>query len=79
MIDLIIRKREGVIFEGQAYAVSSTNEIGDFDVLGDHASLICTIKDSLTIHYTKDKKEEILLDSGVLRAKLNKVEVYIGI
>lgn len=76
---MIIRDRKGVTFEGEVFAISSINEIGPFDVLHNHANFICTIKDSLTIHKTRDKKEEIKIDNGILRAKENRVEVYIGI
>lgn len=78
-VDVIIRKREGLAFSGRVFAVSSSNEIGNFDILPNHANFICTIKDLLTIHHTKEKKEELKIDSGVLRAKGNLVEVYIGI
>lgn len=78
-VDVIVRKREGLAFSGRVFAVSSLNEIGNFDVLPNHANFICTIKDLLTIHHTKEKKEELKIDSGVLRAKANLIEVYIGI
>jgi len=78
-IDVVVRKREGVVFTGRVFAVSSLNEVGNFDVLPNHANFICTIKDLLTIHHTKERKEELKIDSGVLRAKGNLVEVYIGI
>lgn len=75
----IIRNREEVLFEGNVFAVSSVNDIGAFDILPDHANFICTIKENVSIHHTKDRKQEFKIESGVLRAKENKVEVYIGI
>lgn len=78
-VDVVVRKREGLVFTGRVFAVSSVNEVGSFDVLPEHANFICTIKDLLTIHHTKEKKEELKIDSGVLRAKGNLIEVYIGI
>jgi F0F1-type ATP synthase epsilon subunit len=78
-LEAIVRKRDGVIFQGNVFALSSINEIGPFDILADHANFVCTIKESLTIHQTKDKKEEIKIDTGILSVKENKVEVFIGI
>lgn len=78
-VDVVVRKREGLVFTGRVFAVSSVNEVGNFDILPEHANFICTIKDLLTIHHTKEKKEELKIDSGVLRAKGNLIEVYIGI
>lgn len=78
-VDVVVRRREGLVFTGRVFAVSSVNEVGSFDVLPNHANFICTIKDLLTIHHTKEKKEELKIDSGVLRAKGNLIEVYIGI
>lgn len=78
-ITVVVRKRDGVLFEGNVFAVSSTNEVGDFDVLPNHANFVCTIKDKLTIHHSQTSKKDFTLDSGVLRAKENKVEVYLGI
>lgn len=78
-ISVIVRNREGIVFEGSVFAVSSINEIGPFDVLFNHANFVCTIKDNLIIHQTKDKKQEIKIDTGILSAKANKIEVYLGV
>jgi F0F1-type ATP synthase epsilon subunit len=78
-IDVVVRKREGLVFTGHVFAVSSTNKIGNFDVLPGHANFICTISDYLTIHHTREKEEKMTIDSGILRAKGNLVEVYLGI
>jgi F0F1-type ATP synthase epsilon subunit len=78
-IDVVVRKREGLVFTGHVFAISSTNKIGDFDVLPGHANFICTIYDHLTIHNTRERSQDIKIDSGILRAKGNLVEVYLGI
>lgn len=78
-VDVVVRNRDGTVFTGHVFAVSSVNEIGNFDILPQHANFICTVKDSLTIHHNKEKKQELKIDNGVLRAKANLIEVYIGI
>jgi len=79
VISAVVRNREGIVFEGPVFAVSSINEIGPFDILSDHANFVCTIKDNLIIHQAEDKKQEIKIDTGILSVKANKIEVYIGI
>ena len=78
-IDVVVRKREGLVYTGHVFAVTSINKIGVFDILPGHANFICTISDYLTIHTTREKSQEIKIDSGILRAKGNLVEVYLGI
>ena len=78
-IDVVVRKREGLVFTGHVFAVSSTNLVGNFDVLPGHANFVCTISDHLTIHHTREREEELKIETGILRAKGNLVEVYLGI
>lgn len=76
---VVIRERKGQLFEGEAYAVSSTNEIGPFDILYSHANFVAQIKDTLTVHVTETEKKEFKLVSGILSARSNLVEVFLGI
>lgn len=78
-IKVTVRGRSELIFDGEVYALSSVNEIGPFDILPEHANFVCTIEKSLTIHHTKNKKQEMKIDSGILRVKENIVEVFLGI
>ena len=78
-IDLVIRKRDGVLYEGSARAFSSLNEIGKFDILSMHSNFVTTIQEKITIHLTGGSEKEINIENGVLRVKENKIEVYLGI
>lgn len=78
-IKAIIRKRDGIVFEGDVYAVSSTNEIGPFDILFNHANFIAKIKDKVTIHNDKNTKKDFVIENGIISAKENLVEVFLGI
>ncbi len=78
-IQALIRNKNGIVFEGNVFAVSSTNDVGPFDILPGHANFICIIKNKLIIHHSKIKKEEMDVDSGILRVKDNKIEIYLGI
>lgn len=78
-IKAIIRKRDGIVFEGDVYAVSSINEIGPFDILFNHANFIAKIKDKVTIHSNKNTKKDFVIDNGIISVKENLVEVFLGI
>lgn len=56
-IKLKIRKREGVVFDGDVFAVSSTNDIGPFDILFNHSNFVAKIRDKITIHQDKNSKK----------------------
>lgn len=80
-IQLVVRKRGGggVVFEGNVFAVSSINKIGPFDILAKHANFVTEIQEKLVIHKDKKNIKEIILDSGLLSARSNLVEVFLGI
>lgn len=78
-IQLKIRKREGIEFEGEVYAVSSTNDIGPFDILFNHANFVAEIRDKITIHHDKTSKKEMEITTGIISVKENLVEIFLGI
>lgn len=75
MVD--IRNRKEQFFRGEAKTVSSVNETGEFDVLPEHANFVTLIKAYVIVDkdLTTEKKFEI--DSGVLAAKTDSVDVYL--
>ena len=74
-----ISDREKVLFEGEAFAVSSKNEIGVFDILGEHANFVSTVAEYVVVHKNADNKVKFDMDRGILRVKENIVEVFAGI
>lgn len=68
-----------MVFEGEAYAVSSTNDIGPFDILFNHANFVAKIRDKITIHHDKNTKKVFDITTGIISAKENFVEVFLGI
>lgn len=79
LFHLLVRSREGVIFEGDVDSITSFNEKGKFDVLAQHANFISLIQKALTIIEPDGKVTEIPVDNALLRTRENKVEVYLGI
>ena len=78
-ISLYIRNKQGILFEGTVKAVSSYNDKGLFDILGKHENFISLIKYKIVIYKNNKEKQEIKIDSGVLRVYKNKVDIYVGI
>ena len=78
-LEVTIEDTGTVLYEGPAYAVSSTNERGPFDILPYHNNFIALVQKYITIHKTKDEKIDLQIESGVLRQHQNKVQVFVGV
>lgn len=78
-IEVYIRDAENVKYDGSARAVTSVNDTGMFDILPYHANLICIVKNYVKLYDKTGQIKEFKVDSGVLRASNNKVEVYLGV
>ena len=76
-LKVIIRETEGILWEGSAHSFSSTNDVGNFDILPEHAHYVGSIKEFITIRINgKEKKFEI--ETGVMSAVDGIVEVFLG-
>ncbi|MBD3366529.1 hypothetical protein GF360_04320 [candidate division WWE3 bacterium] len=74
-----IRDRRKVLFEGMAKALSSVNDVGDFDVLPEHANFISLIKDTVVLDKGTPHEKSFDIDSGLLSVDENGVDVYVGL
>jgi hypothetical protein len=74
-----IRNPDKVLFSGGATAVSSKNSIGPLDILPQHENFISLLTDNITVHLEKHQKQEIPNQSAIVKAKLNKVSIFLGI
>lgn len=76
-IKTVIRKKDGVVFEGEVDSLSSTNEVGPFDILPEHAHFVGLIQQFVIIR--KDKSEKKWdIDRGILCVNDEGIEVYLG-
>lgn len=69
-------------YSGQAWAVSSINKLGKFDILPQHANFISQIFDNLTIHLVEDNNKRELnyqFKRGVIEVSEDKVKIFLGI
>lgn len=75
---LLVRSREGIIFQGDVDSISSYNDKGAFDVLAEHANFISLIKRKVIIRSGKLVKS-LDVSNALMRVRENYVEVYVGI
>lgn len=79
IMSVVIHSRAGLIFEGPAVAVSSTNKIGPFDVLPLHANFVTVVEKHIVVELPSGIKKLFDIPRGILKNKQNKVEIYVGI
>jgi len=78
VLTVVVKNKDKVLYSGQAYAVTSINDSGPFDILAQHENFIALIKDKVTIHVTPKEKQEIQIENGIIRAYRDKVYIYIN-
>jgi F0F1-type ATP synthase epsilon subunit len=78
-LEVVVRKRDKLVYKGLALAISSVNQKGPFDILPEHANFISVIKDFLIIQKPDKTQEKIELKNGVLYSVNNTVTVYLDI
>ena len=74
-----IRNRKKTLFEGRTESVTSLNEKGEFDVLPFHANFISLIHDYVILAKGSTSEQKFTITTGVLRAKENKVDVFLDV
>lgn len=78
-LNIMVRDRGGILYQGEAEAVSSCNDKGPFDILLMHANFICLIRESVTVHISDTEEKTIPVQSGIVKVKKNIIEIYLGI
>lgn len=78
-LNVIVRDRNALVFEGSVEGISSFNDKGPFDILAQHANFITLIKKELVLHLTDRQEKRVDATSGVLKIRDNMIEIYLGI
>ena len=76
---LTVKAREQTLYSGEVASVTSYNEKGKFDVLGEHANFISIIEKYLIVKQVDGRSVELKLDSGIIRVLENKIDVFLGV
>lgn len=77
-IRVIIKNREKTLFDGELRAISTFNDVGIFDILPNHENFISLIKDKIILHKEGSDKQ-VKIGQGVLKARENKVNIYLDL
>ena len=78
-LNISIKDRKKIYFEGNALSITSSNIKGEFDVLPMHADFITLIKKYVIIDRGLTTQQQFDIDNGVMAVLANKVYVYLGI
>lgn len=78
-LNVLIRARDGIKYQGEATTISSINARGVFDVLPSHANFICTIEKKVWLQTLQGERQEFNVENGVLHVASDRVVVYLGI
>ncbi len=78
-IHIVMRNREKIFFDDDAWSITSKNDKGVFDILPEHINFISIIKDFVRIRKLDGKVLEFHLAQGVLKSSENSVSVFLGI
>lgn len=77
-LHLIVRTKEGVVFEEEVISITSYDERGIFDILGMHENFISVIRDSLVIKRIGGEEKDMKIGKGLVRIVANRVNIYLG-
>ncbi|HLD01252.1 MAG TPA: hypothetical protein VJC10_00085 [Patescibacteria group bacterium] len=79
LLQVTIRNREAVLKDDTYASLSSTNEVGTFDILPMHENFITLIKEFITLRKTDGTKEDLKISTGVMKVVDNAVVIYLDI
>lgn len=75
-MNLEIITPEKKIFKGEVKLVQVPGKQGSFEVLKNHAPIISTLASGIVkIITSKDKKETVLINSGIIEVKANNITI----
>jgi len=76
---LNIKNRQKVFFNDFCDIVSSTNEVGPFDILPFHTNFVCLIKDYAHVYQGDSKTLDLKISNGILKVEDNRVSIYLDV
>ena len=79
LLNVTIKGPKNEEFNGLAFAVTSINSKGKFDILPYHANFITLIKEYVIIQQQDKKQITFPLDRGIIKCFEDKVNILIGV
>lgn len=76
---ITIKSPDKTVFSGEGIALSSVNDVGPFDVLPRHENFISILGKKIVIFQDKNQKQELEVEKGIIKARQNRVQIFLGI
>lgn len=77
-LNVVVENREKILYEGPAWAVSSKNDKGTFDILSGHSNFITLVKDFVVVH-TETGEQKFTFKDGALWITKDIIKVCLAI
>lgn len=80
--DFIVAKvitPDKILFQGNALAISSKNQKGDFDIIPDHANFITVVMEKLVIVAADGSQKEYNFSTGIIHLYQGIAQIYLDI
>lgn len=74
-LSVTIRRKDGILWHGRADSLSTTNQLGVFDVLPSHAHFVGMVEQYIEV--SSDVKKRWDIDRGIMSITDDIVEVYL--
>lgn len=78
-LNVNIRNRKRLYFEGKALTATCLNDKGEFDILPQHANFISLIRNYIILNKGTKGEQKFVVGTGVLRVKENKVDIFLDV
>ncbi len=79
LMQLIIESPKGKILTDKIYALSSKNELGEFDILYGHRNFISQIFDEIKIWKDKKNFKRYKIGTGVIKIENNEARIFLKV
>lgn len=76
-LKVLVTSRTEKIFDGVCTSLTSNNDVGEFDVLEQHANFISLIKDYIILNKDSQNEQKIDIESGVLTCESDSISAYV--
>ncbi|ERJ78610.1 ATP synthase, delta/epsilon subunit, beta-sandwich domain protein [Prevotella disiens JCM 6334 = ATCC 29426] len=77
MLVLKIISPEKILFQGEVENVLVPGEMGEFEILNNHAPIISTLVEGRVVYTINDEKKPIMVKGGFVEVKRNEVNLCV--
>ena len=77
MLVLKIISPEKILFQGKVENVLVPGEMGEFEILNNHAPIISTLVEGRVVYTINDEKKTIMVKGGFVEVKRNEVNLCV--